>query len=106
MVLEARGLDVTPGMIKMMSEQEDHETADILQIIHDDEVTHVEVGTRWFKKWCDHYREDEEQLFQNLVRTYFNANLKRPFNYPSRDKAGMIRDWYEPLADAIEEGVA
>lgn len=99
MVLEARGLDVTPGMIAMMNEQDDHETAGILQIIHDDEVTHVEVGTRWFKKWCEYYKEDEETLFQELVITYFHANLKKPFNYPSRDKAGMIRDWYEPLAD-------
>lgn len=100
MVLEARGLDVTPGMIDMMQAQDDLETANILQIIHDDEVTHVEVGTRWFKQWCDYHNEDEETYFQELVRTYFHSLLKKPFNHPSREQAGMIRDWYEPLADA------
>jgi uncharacterized ferritin-like protein (DUF455 family) len=99
MVLEARGLDVTPHMVKLMREQEDHKTADLLQIIHDDEITHVEAGTIWFKKWCAYYDKDEEGYFQNLVRTYFHGNLKKPFNHPSREEAGMIRDWYEPLAE-------
>lgn len=99
MVLEARGLDVTPGMVEMMRAQDDHETADILQVIHDEEITHVEAGTRWFKKWCAYYNEDEEEFFQALVCDYFHAALKKPFNHPSREEAGMIRDWYEPLAE-------
>jgi uncharacterized ferritin-like protein (DUF455 family) len=100
MVLEARGLDVTPNFIEMMRSQEDDKTADLLQIIHDDEITHVEAGTVWFKKYCAHYDHDEEQYFQELVREYFNGVLKKPFNHPSREEAGMIRDWYEPLAES------
>lgn len=84
-----------------MQEQDDEKTAAILQIIHDEEITHVAVGSRWFKSWCTYYNEDEETLFQSLVREYFHAALKRPFNHPSREQAGMIRDWYEPLADDI-----
>lgn len=99
MVLEARGLDVTPNMIATMKKQEDFETARILQIIHDDEVTHVRAGTVWFEGWCAHHNKDVEETWQDLVRTYFNGRLKRPFNHPSREEAGMIRDWYEPLAD-------
>jgi len=99
MVLEARGLDVTPHMITMMQEQGDEETARLLQIIHDDEITHVEAGTKWFKEYCAYHNKDEESCFQDLVRTYFNADLKKPFNHPSREKAGMSRDWYEPLAE-------
>ncbi len=101
MVLEARGLDVTPGMIEHMLSQGDTKTADMLKIIHDDEITHVAAGTVWFKKWCAHFGHDEEEYFQSLVKTYFNANLKKPFNHPSREEAGMIRDWYEPLAESV-----
>lgn len=101
MVLEARGLDVTPGMIEMMIAQEDHDTANLLQIIHDDEITHVRAGTLWFEEWCHHHGKDTESTFQMLVRQYFHGLLKRPFNHPSRNEAGMIRDWYEPLADPV-----
>lgn len=99
MVLEARGLDVTPQMIGMMEAQDDQKTADMLRIIHDDEITHVRAGTAWFEAWCAHYGKDVEEYWQHLVKTYFDGTLKRPFNHPSREEAGMIRDWYEPLAD-------
>ncbi|MEM8833804.1 MAG: ferritin-like domain-containing protein [Pseudomonadota bacterium] len=102
MVLEARGLDVTPDMITLMQSQGDDKTALMLQIIHDDEVTHVRAGTVWFEKWCEFYDLDIEKHFQELVREYFNAALKKPFNHPSREDAGMIRDWYEPLAEIKE----
>lgn len=102
MVLEARGLDVTPHMIDLMQSQGDDKTANMLQIIHDDEITHVQAGTIWFKKWCEHHSLDQENHFQELVRKYFNALLKKPFNHPSREEAGMIRDWYEPLAEEVK----
>ncbi len=98
MVLEARGLDVTPNLIEQMKRQGDEKTAEIFKIIHDDEITHVRAGTVWFEAWCDHYDHDIEDYWQTLVRTYFHGNLKPPFNHPSREEAGMIRDWYEPLA--------
>lgn len=99
MVLEARGLDVTPNMIEMMRGQGDNKTADMLQIIHDDEVTHVRAGTVWFEAWCAHHGHDVQEYWQTLVKQYFDGRLKPPFNHPSREDAGMIRDWYEPLAD-------
>ena len=99
MVLEARGLDVTPNMIAAMNKQGDDKTSNMLQIIHDDEITHVRAGTRWFESWCEYHDFDIEEKWQDLVRTYFARTLKRPFNHPSREEAGMIRDWYEPLAD-------
>lgn len=103
MVLEARGLDVTPGMIAVMKRQGDEKTAEMLQIIHDDEITHVRAGTVWFEGWCAYHSKDVEETWQELVRTYFNGRLKRPFNHPSRAEAGMIRDWYEPLANIDED---
>ncbi|MGH1455776.1 MAG: ferritin-like domain-containing protein [Alphaproteobacteria bacterium] len=99
MVLEARGLDVTPNMISMMKAQGDDKTADMLQIIHDDEITHVRAGTVWFESWCGYHGHDIEEYWQSLVKTYFDGRLKPPFNHPSREEAGMIRDWYEALVD-------
>ena len=99
MVLEARGLDVTPNMIAAMTDQGDTKTAQMFQIIHDDEITHVRAGTVWFEYWCTYHGKDIESAWQDLVKTYFNGRLKRPFNHPSREEAGMLRDWYEPLAD-------
>ena len=97
MVLEARGLDVTPAMIEKMHAQDDEKTAEILTVIYKDEVTHVAAGTIWFKHYCAHHGQDEEALFQQLVRRYFRGPLKKPFNDPARIKAGMIPDWYYPL---------
>lgn len=99
MVLEARGLDVTPTMIATMKSQGDMVTADILQTIHDEEITHVRAGTRWFDYYCRHHDLDAENTWKALVTDYFNGVLKRPFNDDSREKAGMIRDWYEALAE-------
>ena len=100
MVLEARGLDVTPGMIKNMRNQNDDVTANLLQVIHDDEITHVYAGTKWFKAWCDYHDLDQKQHWRALVAQYFTGTLKPPFNHPSREQAGLLRHWYDPLLDA------
>jgi len=99
MVLEARGLDVTPNMIEVMKKQGDQDTVSILEVILEDEVTHVRAGTLWFEHWCRHHGHDIETYWQNLVRSYFNGKIKPPFNHPDREQAGLLRDWYEPLAE-------
>lgn len=103
MVLEARGLDVTPGMIANMRKVDDHASAAMLKIIHDDEINHVGAGTRWFRFLCAR-RGWQEPLptWQQLVRANFGGGLKRPFNTASRDKADFPADWYEPLADEAD----
>lgn len=106
MVLEARGLDVTPAMAETMQAGGDDITAALLKIIHDDEITHVKAGTDWFESWCTYHTLDHETHWQALVREYFLGRLRRPFNHPSREQAGMIRDWYELLADEGEASVS
>ncbi len=49
LILEARGLDVTPSLLEKMIETGDHETAAILDVIYNDEKTHVAVGAKWFR---------------------------------------------------------
>ena len=99
MVLEARGLDVTPGMIDKLQSVGDHQSADILSVIDKEEVGHVASGRRWFEAVC---RADDipvKERFQSLVSARFGGDLKRPFNAEARDKAGLPGDWYEPLAE-------
>ncbi|WP_425403474.1 ferritin-like domain-containing protein [Hwanghaeella sp.] len=97
MVLEARGLDVTPAMIAKLRAAGDDDSADRLQIIHDDEITHVAAGKRWFDWLCGERGLDPAETWRELVRTNFRGMLKPPFNEDSRAKAGMPPDFYGAL---------
>ncbi|KAF9282471.1 hypothetical protein BGZ68_005961 [Mortierella alpina] len=48
MTIESRGLDVNPATIARFDRSGDADSATMLQKIHEDEVTHVQIGHRWF----------------------------------------------------------
>jgi len=96
MVLEARGLDVTPGMMKKLVSVGDTESAAILGIIYNEEIPHVAVGTRWFMHICKKEGLDPENTFKTLLKTYFKGTLKPPFNDEARTLAGMPNSFYQP----------
>lgn len=98
LVLEARGLDVTPQMTARLRKAGDDASADILQIIHDEEIGHVAIGRRWFDHCCREAGRDPISTFHDLVRRHFRGSLKPPFNEASRDRAGLTADYYSPLA--------
>lgn len=95
MVLEARGLDVTPKMIENLRNVSDHESADILTIILNDEVAHVAAGARWFQYVCEKEKRQETPYFKALLETHFKGSLKPPFNVDARDQAGIPRAFYQ-----------
>lgn len=99
LVLEARGLDVTPPMIAKLREVGDDPSADILQIIHDDEIGHVAVGKRWFDHLCAERGLEPIATWQGIVRARFRGGVKPPFNIPSREAAGFDAAFYGPLGD-------
>jgi uncharacterized ferritin-like protein (DUF455 family) len=90
-VLEARGLDVTPGMIERLNTAGDDETARILGIILDEEVRHVEIGSYWFRTCCDQRGLEPESTFLGLLKEYFSGSLRGPFNIPARMRAGFTQ---------------
>ena len=94
MVLEARGLDVTPATIARVKEQGDEDGVRILQRILDDEIRHVEIGTRHFHEACASGDESPMQLWKNLVAKHFSGSLKGPFNDSARELAGLPRSFY------------
>lgn len=90
-VLEARGLDVTPGMIERLKSVGDNETVGILRIILEEEVRHVEIGSSWFRICCDQQGLDPESTFLGLLKEYFGDTLRGPFNIPARMQAGFTQ---------------
>lgn len=101
LVLEARGLDVTPQMIAGLDRFGDTPSADALRTIYRDEIGHVRIGRRWFDAVCATRALEPEPTWQDLVRRHFKGALKRPFNTEARDQAGLPADFYEPLATEI-----
>ncbi len=100
LVLEARGLDVTPSMIQKSRESGDDDTGDILETIYQDEKRHVAFGAKWFRFLCDREAVVPEPTFQKLVRKYFKGQLKPPFNDRARSEAGLTPGFYKPLCHA------
>jgi uncharacterized ferritin-like protein (DUF455 family) len=98
LVLEARGLDVTPAMIAKLKQVEDHESAAVLQVIYEEEVGHVAIGKRWFDYLCERRGLPARATWQSLVRKHFRGQLKPPFNDSARDAAGLPADFYGALA--------
>ncbi len=102
LVLEARGLDVTPGMIERLRRAGDDRSVAVLEIIYRDEIDHVATGARWYRHLCDERGLDPARTWRRLVREHFGASLKPPFNRPARDAAGLAASFYEPLAEVAE----
>lgn len=97
MVLEARGLDVTPGMIALFRKADQPDAVTALETIATEEVHHVAYGSKWFNWLCGRDGIDPKPLFHELVRRYFHGPLKPPFNEPARAEAGLPPDFYWPL---------
>ena len=97
LVLEARGLDVTPSMVTKFEAMGDTESAAVLSRIYEDEKGHVYVGASWFRYLCDREGLSPEPTFHAMVRRYFRGALKPPFNDRARSAACLTPGFYRPL---------
>ncbi|WP_077148342.1 ferritin-like domain-containing protein, partial [Sphingopyxis sp. KK2] len=98
MVLEARGLDVTPAMIARFDGAGDTASAAILRRIYRDEIRHVSAGTDWFNRACDERGFAPASTWQSLVKSRFRGELKPPFNDSARHDAGLTQEYYAVIA--------
>jgi uncharacterized ferritin-like protein (DUF455 family) len=100
-VLEARGLDVTPGLIAKLRAAGDEATATILDVVLRDEVGHVRIGSRWFHHLCDERGLAPAEAFEAAVRLHFRGR-SRPVTDPAarrlRIQAGFREDELDALA--------
>jgi uncharacterized ferritin-like protein (DUF455 family) len=99
-VLEARGLDVTPGMIARFRHAQDEATAGILEIILREEVAHVAAGSRWFAWCCAREGRDPERTFDELITLHARGSVRGPFNTDARIAAGFTLAELERLGAA------
>ena len=87
--MEARGLDVTPGMIEKLEQAGDPESVAILTRILEDEVGHVALGSRWFLRVCEQRGSAPEDEYFALIDRHLRGQTRGPFNFNLRRKAGF-----------------
>lgn len=100
LILEARGLDITPSLITKMEAVGDEKSARIFHIIYRDEQGHVAVGAKWFRFLCHREGRNPSVAFQELVQLHFRGPLKPPFNDAARARAGLTPNFYRALSSA------
>ena len=88
-LLEARGLDVTPGIRQKLCQFGDHESAEVLDIILRDEIGHVAIGNRWFNVVCEQEKLDPILAFEHCLQDHGMPAPRSPFNMSARVEAGF-----------------
>jgi len=96
-VLEARGLDVTPGMIERLKVVGDDALVSILEVIHEEEIGHVRIGTHWFNFSCEQQGVKPELSFSAILDEYMKDSTFGPFDLISRQQAGFTKQEMQDL---------
>jgi len=87
--MEARGLDVTPGMRAKLVHAGDAAVGPIMDIILRDEIGHVSIGNHWFKYLCEQRGLESLDTYADLVKEYNAVPRRGPFNLEARRAAGF-----------------
>lgn len=101
--LEARGLDVTPGMITRLQQAGDPESAGALESILRDEIGHVAVGTCWFQYICRQRELEPLDTYRRLLAEFLPGPVRGPLNRRARQQAGFSRDELDLLEELSQE---
>ncbi len=101
LVLEARGLDVTPRLIAKLEGAGDAAGAALLRVILAEEITHVAAGKRWFDFLCARRGLAPVPTWRALVGRHFKGRIKPPFNVEARRAAGLAPAFYAPRGSAL-----
>ena len=72
-------------------------SAAVLEVIVEDEVTHVAYGTKWLDYVCEKEGLDREGVFFEHVESYLKGQILGPFNRPLRIRAGFTNDEMDKL---------
>ena len=87
--LEARGLDVSPGVKEKLIGAGDHKGAAIFNVILKDEIGHVLAGNHWYHWICRQRGLDPVKTYAELVQKYDPPKIRAPFNLEARRLAGF-----------------
>lgn len=104
LVAEARGLDAGPRLAQRLVGTGDNASADIVRVIADEEVRHVQIGVKWFMAECERGGLDAIKEFHEIaVRVGNPGAFAPPFNAERRAAAGLTPEWYLPVAEMMQE---
>ena len=90
--LEARGLDVNPGIKARLLAVGDQAGAEALDVILRDEIGHVTIGNRWFLYLCEQRGLEPMGTYQGLLDEYMAGPLRPPFHIEARREAGFTEE--------------
>jgi uncharacterized ferritin-like protein (DUF455 family) len=102
--MEARGLDVTPGLIARLSQVGDVESCEVLKVILRDEVGHVALGSQWFRWVCEQRGVAPEDEYRRQLELHLRGPLRGPYNLAARREAGFSDTELADLDDAAQRG--
>ncbi len=104
-VLEARGLDASPALVRKFESIGDVRAVEILGIILRDEIGHVRIGNRWYGYLCEQRGVDPIKTFQDLLQEYGGSRLRPPLHIAARRAAGFSEDELVMLEGLAAESV-
>jgi len=87
--MEARGLDVTPGLKARLEQAGDMDIGPIMDVILRDEIGHVAIGNRWFNWLCEQRGLEPYSAYDRLADEHDAPSPRGPFNLDARRKAGF-----------------
>lgn len=90
--LEARGLDASPAVKAKLVAAGDLDGAAIIDRILCDEIGHVAIGNRWFRRLCGERGLDALAAYADLAERHRAPRLRGPFNVEARRAAGFSDD--------------
>ncbi len=99
--MEARGLDVTPGMKARLEQAGDVAVGAIMDVILRDEIGHVAIGNRWFGWLCAQRGLEPIDAYRVLAAEYHVPQYRGPLNLAARRAAGFSAAELEELASAV-----
>jgi uncharacterized ferritin-like protein (DUF455 family) len=86
---EARGLDATPPIQAKLAQAGDVAGAQVLEIILNDEIGHVGLGDKWFRRFCAEQGLPVEATYLHFMNKFDVPLPTPPMNEKARLAAGF-----------------
>lgn len=104
--MEANGLDANAFMLKKLASDDTKASLrEILQVILDEEISHVRKGDRWFKFECERLQIDPNEYIKIVQKFYPNSFTQaRELNVEARLKSGFSLSEIESIRKIAENG--
>ena len=98
LLFEQANLDFSKHFLHSFSELGDQDSAKVLQTVYDDEVSHVQFGLHWFRKWKKRDKSDWQAFCEGLKFPLTPIRAKGTyFDVSGRKKAGFDEEFIQEL---------